>query len=89
VLWEKKIQSFHNVGESPWTSICDEGTIEPLPATDWSASEDVDKQRLFVQLLNASLTAQLRSNYFSTNTIFSLIGSRWMCSLLAAKSGSG
>jgi hypothetical protein len=76
VLWEKKILSFHDVGESPWTSICDEGTVEPLPTTDWSDSEDADKQRLFVQLLNASLKAQLRPEvrYWPREDCYAVVG---------------
>jgi len=76
VLWEKKILSFYDLGDSPWTSICDQGTVEPLPTTDWSASEDVDKQRLFVQLLNASLKAQLRPGvrYWPREDCYAVVG---------------
>jgi len=47
VLWEKKVFSFHDLRERPWVSICDEGSVEPLPTTEWSDSDDADRQRLF------------------------------------------
>jgi hypothetical protein len=76
VLWEKKVLSFHDLGENPWTSICDEGTVEPLPTTEWSESDDADKQRLFVQLLNRSLTAQLRPGvrYWPREDCYAVVG---------------
>ncbi len=76
VLWEKKILSFHDLQESPWTSICDEGTVEPLPTTEWSDSEDADKQRHFVQLLNSSLKAQLRPGvrYWPREDCYAVVG---------------
>jgi hypothetical protein len=76
VLWEKKILSFHDLGESPWTSICDEGTAEPLPTTEWSECDDAEKQRLFVQLLNATLKAQLRPGvrYWPREDCYAVVG---------------
>ena len=59
VLWEKKIISFHDLGEEPWSSICDIGTLEAFAVKEWSESGDAQRQRLFVQLLNQTLRAQL------------------------------
>jgi hypothetical protein len=76
VLWEKKILSFHDLGERPWVSICDEGTVEPLPAAEWSESDDADRQRLFVQLLNANLKAQLSPGvrYWPKEDCYAIVG---------------
>jgi len=59
VLWEKRIFSFHDLGEEPWTSICDAGTLEDFPTTEWSESDDLQRRRVFVNLLNQSLKAQI------------------------------
>ena len=34
VLWEKKGFSFHDLGEEPWSSICDTGTLDEFPTTE-------------------------------------------------------
>lgn len=59
ILWEKKIFSFHDLGKAPWSSVCDLGTLEEFSAADWSESNDLQQQRIFVQLLNGTLKAQL------------------------------
>ena len=59
MLWEKKILSFHDLGKAPWSSICDLGTLEEFSTAEWSESGDPQPQRIFVQLLNQTLRAQL------------------------------
>lgn len=59
VLWEKKIISFHDLSERPWPSICETGTVEAFATSEWAASTDAQRQRIFVQLLNQTLRAQL------------------------------
>ncbi len=59
ILWEKKIFTFHDLGKAPWSSICDLGTLEEFSSADWSESSDPQQQRIFVQLLNRTLRAQL------------------------------
>jgi hypothetical protein len=59
ILWEKKIFSFHDLSKVPWSSVCDLGTLEEFSASDWSESNDPQRQRIFVQLLNQTLKAQL------------------------------
>lgn len=55
VLWEKKIVSFRDLAQPPWSTICDAGTCEAFAMTEWSESSDPQRQRLFVQLLNRTL----------------------------------
>ena len=38
VLWEKKIISFHDLSEEPWSSICEIGTLEAFAVKEWSES---------------------------------------------------
>jgi len=59
MLWEKKILSFHDLSKPPWSSICDRGTLEEFSTSEWSETEDPQRQRIFVQLLNQTLRAQL------------------------------
>ncbi len=59
VLWERKVFSFHDLSKAPWSSVCDLGTHETFSTTDWSESDDSQRQRIFVQLLNQTLKAQL------------------------------
>lgn len=59
MLWEKKILSFHDLAKPPWSNICDRGTLEEFSTAEWSESDDPQRQRIFVQLLNQTLRAQL------------------------------
>ena len=72
----KRLISFHDMSEEPWTAVCDAGTVEGFPTTDWSDSTDLERQRLFVQLLNQTLRAQVRdgARYWSKEECFALTG---------------
>jgi hypothetical protein len=76
VLWEKKIISFHDLGEEPWSSICEIGTLEAFAVKEWSESGDAQRQRLFVQLLNQTLRAQLNPEvrYWPQEDCFAITG---------------
>lgn len=54
-LKEEKLFSFHDLTRRPWTSVVDAGTIERFNATDWATSDDVERRRDFVRLLNQAL----------------------------------
>ncbi len=60
VLREKRILSFHDLAEEPWSKYCDRGTVEDFDTSEWSASEDRQKQNDFAQLLGRCLTERLR-----------------------------
>jgi hypothetical protein len=60
LLREKRIFAFQDLRERPWDSICDRGTCEPFDTAEWSGSDDADRQRQFVHLLNHALRVQLR-----------------------------
>ena len=76
VLWEKKIISFHDLSESPWSSICETGTVEGFAVGEWAASADAQRQRIFVQLLNQTLRAQLSPTvrYWPKEDCYALTG---------------
>jgi hypothetical protein len=59
LLSDKKIISFHDLRDKPWSLVCDIGTAEGFTVAEWVKSYDLQGQRLFVQLLNQTLRAQL------------------------------
>lgn len=76
VLWERKIFSFHDLSEKPWSSVCDAGTVESFATVEWSESSDSQRQRVFVQLLNQSLKAQLSPEvrYWPQEDCYAIVG---------------
>ena len=76
VLKEKRLISFHDISKDPWTAVCDQGSVETFPTTDWAESADRDRQHLFVQLLNQTLRGQLHDalRYWPKEDCFAMIG---------------
>lgn len=62
ILKEKRIVSFHDLDTAPWNTICDVGTVERFDSDEWAYSDDPDRQRDFVQLLNLALRQKVRSD---------------------------
>jgi len=67
VLREKSILSFHDLRERPWEIFCKRGTVETFDTEEWALSEDLDKKRVFVELLNKCLDTRLRKHACSYN----------------------
>lgn len=67
VLREKSILSFHDLRERPWEIFCERGTVEKFDTDEWALSEDLDKKRVFVELLNKCLDTRLRKHACSYN----------------------
>jgi Domain of unknown function (DUF4365) len=59
ILRDKGILSFNDLSEQPWCDICDAGTVEPFDFEEWAFSDDTDRLRHFVQLINCTLRTQL------------------------------
>ena len=59
ILRGGSVISFQNLRKYPWTNICDVGTCEDFGVEEWSESDDPDRQRHFVELLNRALSDQL------------------------------
>lgn len=76
ILWEKKMISFHDLGEAPWSSVCDPGTREGFPIAEWAESKDPVRQRQFVQLLNRALRDQLQEHvrYWPEQDCYAMAG---------------
>jgi hypothetical protein len=60
VLKNKRILSAHDLTSETWKTLVDRGTVEEFPASEWSDSDDKDKRRVFVELLNHCLYARAR-----------------------------
>lgn len=61
ILTEKSIMSFHNLRENPWNIFCDRGSAETFEVEEWAFSEDENRHRQFIQLLNQCLDQKLRA----------------------------
>jgi hypothetical protein len=55
LLSDKRMLSFHDLREHPWSRVCDRSTVEDFAADEWAFSTDPDRRREFVQLLNNAL----------------------------------
>jgi hypothetical protein len=70
ILKRKTIMSFRDLEQPPWNEICDIGTVEAFHTQEWAFSNDSDKQREFVQLLNGCLREKVYSSVvFSVSTL--------------------
>jgi hypothetical protein len=61
------VYSFYDLSGSQWNGIAEQGTVESDLTFEWSMTSDVERKRLFVELLNVTLQDQLREDdiYFS------------------------
>jgi len=62
LLKNGNILSFHNLDESLWRSICDQGSTETFDTEEWAYTTDENRQREFVYLLNNCLRAKVRDD---------------------------
>ena len=76
ILKEKKIFAFHDINDSPWKDVCEPGTVEDFESFDWSDSDNPDRQRQFVQLLNLTLRSQLspKVRYWPREDCYAYVG---------------
>ena len=61
VLTEKSIRSVHDLKEEPFRQLVDVGTVERFDLSEWSETDDPDRQREFVHLMDRVLNNDLRS----------------------------
>lgn len=54
-LKNERILSFLDLGQNQWSKVVDAGTIERFDSDEWAKSNDPDKRRDFVRLLNQAL----------------------------------
>lgn len=76
ILTDKNILSFHNLADNVWKEICDERSVEHFETTEWSTSDNGDRSRQFVQLLNRTLRSQLGLDvrYWPNEECFAFVG---------------
>jgi len=58
-LKDKKVYSFHDLGEEAWATICDQGTAESFDTAEWAYSKDELRRKDFARLLKLSLDRKL------------------------------
>lgn len=59
VIKRKRLITFHDLHESPWKEICDQGTLEDFDTQEWATSADRDVRNDFIELLNGALEDKL------------------------------
>lgn len=77
ILHNNMIHSFTDPEESRLENIVDTGGIESNPSSEWAESDDPDRARLFVQLLNGALRDDLDFKdvwFFSDDKIYAFAG---------------
>jgi hypothetical protein len=60
LLKNKRVYSFNDLDRFPWRVLCDVGTLESFDAKDWALSDNDERRRDFVQLMNYCLRAKAR-----------------------------
>jgi hypothetical protein len=60
LIKSKAILCLHALDEEPWKQFCDYGAMEEFDADEWAFSDDEERHRDFVQLLNRCLSQKLR-----------------------------
>jgi hypothetical protein len=60
ILKNKRILTVQDLYDSRYSELCDRGTVEDFPVEVWSASNDPERQRDFVALLNRCLRGMLQ-----------------------------
>lgn len=61
LLTSKRIISFRDLREHPWSTICNPGTVRICDTQEWAETDDPDRRREFVRLLNHCLRGFTRS----------------------------
>jgi hypothetical protein len=59
-LSDGNLLSFHDLSRHPWNHFCDVGTHETFDTSEWADSDDPNRQRQFVRLLNQALKERLK-----------------------------
>jgi hypothetical protein len=62
ILRDKRIISFRDLRRVEWSEICDQGTVDDFPVSEWSLSLDGDRLREFVDLLRRALRQMVQGD---------------------------
>jgi hypothetical protein len=55
LLSEKSLRSVYDLRQQPWVELVDRGSVEAFDVEEWAYSNDPDRQREFVRLMNQVL----------------------------------
>jgi hypothetical protein len=58
ILKNKQMTSFHDLNEFPWNEVC-QGSAEEFDTEEWAYSDELDRRKDFVHLLNLALAQKL------------------------------
>jgi hypothetical protein len=95
ILKEKRVLSFYDLHEYPWNEICDQGTVEEFGSDEWAYSDNPNKERDFVWLLNSCLRQMLwpemrfhkKGKFFYVSSSSDLSNIEWSYQSLKTKAG--
>lgn len=60
----KSVLSFHDLDRWPWNQLCESEAMEEFDVDEWSDSDDEDRQRDFVALLNRAIGEFVRPQLY-------------------------
>lgn len=60
----KSVLSFHDLDQWPWNQLCEAEAMEEFDVDEWSDSDDEDRQRDFVALLNRAIGEFVRPELY-------------------------
>lgn len=55
IVRSKSVLSFHDLDQWPWNKLCEAEAMEEFDVDEWSESDDEDRQRDFVAILNRAI----------------------------------
>ncbi|MEE4207902.1 MAG: DUF4365 domain-containing protein [Parvularcula sp.] len=55
IVRSKSVLSFHDLNDWPWNELCENEAMEEFGSDEWADSDDEDRQRDFVALLNRAM----------------------------------
>jgi Domain of unknown function (DUF4365) len=64
IVRSKSVLSFHDLDHWPWNKLCEAGGIEEFETVEWAESDDEDRQRDLVALLNRAIGEFVRPALF-------------------------
>lgn len=64
IVRSKSVLSFHDLDRWPWNKLCEAGGIEEFETVEWAESEDEDRQRDYVALLNRTIGEFVRPELY-------------------------
>ncbi len=64
IVRSNAVLSFHDLDQSPWNKLCEVEAMEEFDVNEWANSDDSDRQRDFVALLNRAIGEFVRPDLY-------------------------